>query len=94
MSEIQIRRVHTVSDTDIQALSDVLIDCVEGGASVSFMHPMTREKADVFWRGVASRPWRAVNVFLSLPKIRQANLWAPCRSFSICLRISRIAAMS
>lgn len=28
----------------------VLIDCVEGGASVSFMLPMTRQKAQAFWR--------------------------------------------
>jgi GNAT superfamily N-acetyltransferase len=37
----------------VQALADVLIDCVEGGASVSFMLPMTREKALRFWLGVA-----------------------------------------
>ncbi|PVE22226.1 GNAT family N-acetyltransferase [Microvirga sp. KLBC 81] len=37
----------------IGALSKILIDCVEGGASVSFMLPMTRDKADTFWRGVA-----------------------------------------
>ncbi|MCG7391403.1 GNAT family N-acetyltransferase [Microvirga sp. ACRRW] len=37
----------------IGALSDVLIDCVEGGASVSFMLPMTKDKADTFWMGVA-----------------------------------------
>jgi GNAT superfamily N-acetyltransferase len=30
------------------------MDCVEGGASVSFMHPMTLEKAAAFWRGVAA----------------------------------------
>jgi GNAT superfamily N-acetyltransferase len=34
-------------------LSSVLIDCVEGGASVSFMAPLTRERADAFWRHVA-----------------------------------------
>ena len=34
-------------------LSAVLIDCVEGGASVSFMAPLTRSRADAFWRGVA-----------------------------------------
>jgi len=34
-------------------LSDILIDCVEGGASVSFMAPLTRARADAFWRGVA-----------------------------------------
>lgn len=37
----------------VGALSDVLIDCVEGGASVSFMLPMTWDKADAFWRRVA-----------------------------------------
>ncbi len=37
----------------IGALSEVLIDCVEGGASVSFMAPLTRERADAFWRRVA-----------------------------------------
>jgi GNAT superfamily N-acetyltransferase len=34
-------------------LSAVLIDCVEGGASVSFMAPLARETADAFWRSVA-----------------------------------------
>lgn len=33
-------------------LSAILIDCVEGGASVSFMAPLPRERADRFWRGV------------------------------------------
>jgi GNAT superfamily N-acetyltransferase len=37
----------------IAELSAVLIDCVEGGASVSFMAPLTRERADAFWRRVA-----------------------------------------
>jgi GNAT superfamily N-acetyltransferase len=32
---------------------DLLIDCVEGGASVSFMLPLTRERAVAFWRKVA-----------------------------------------
>jgi GNAT superfamily N-acetyltransferase len=34
-------------------LADVLLDCVEGGASVSFMLPMAREKALRFWDKVA-----------------------------------------
>jgi GNAT superfamily N-acetyltransferase len=37
----------------IGALSSVLIDCVEGGASVSFMLPLTQERADSFWQEVA-----------------------------------------
>lgn len=31
------------------ALSDLLIEAVTSGASVSFMHPLSREKADGFW---------------------------------------------
>jgi len=34
-------------------LAAVLVDCVEGGASVGFMTPLAREKADGFWRRVA-----------------------------------------
>src|SRR5438067_5137359 len=48
-----LRRLDTVDDAHIDALADVLIDCVEGGASVSFMHPLTRDRAVAFWRRVA-----------------------------------------
>ncbi|HEY0748751.1 MAG TPA: GNAT family N-acetyltransferase [Steroidobacteraceae bacterium] len=51
---IHIRPLDVVSEVEIQALSDVLIDCVEGGASVGFMQPLTRVKANAFWRGVAA----------------------------------------
>ena len=37
----------------VEALASVLIDCVEGGASVSFMAPLGRDKASAFWRRVA-----------------------------------------
>jgi GNAT superfamily N-acetyltransferase len=47
------RRLHKVDDAQIDQLADVLIDCVEGGASVSFMHPLTRERAVAFWQRVA-----------------------------------------
>jgi GNAT superfamily N-acetyltransferase len=48
-----LRRLHALEDKHIDALADVLIDCVEGGASVSFMHPLTRGRAVAFWRRVA-----------------------------------------
>ncbi|HSP99263.1 MAG TPA: GNAT family N-acetyltransferase [Candidatus Dormibacteraeota bacterium] len=48
-----LRRVHALDAAQIDALAGVLIDCVEGGASVSFMHPLTRERAVAFWRRVA-----------------------------------------
>ena len=37
----------------IPELSDVLLDCVEGGASVSFMLPMARATAEGFWQRMA-----------------------------------------
>jgi GNAT superfamily N-acetyltransferase len=45
-------------------LADVLIDCVEGGASVSFMLPLPREKALAFWRGVLDGAARGERVLL------------------------------
>ena len=47
------RRLHVVDAAQIDGLADVLIDCVEGDASVSFMHPLSRERAVAFWRRVA-----------------------------------------
>src|SRR5712691_7783093 len=48
-----MRRLHAPDDAQIDELAGVLIDCVEGGASVSFMHPLTRDRALAFWRRVA-----------------------------------------
>jgi GNAT superfamily N-acetyltransferase len=48
-----VRRLHALDDAQIDELADVLIDCVEGGASVSFLSPLTRERAVAFWRRVA-----------------------------------------
>jgi GNAT superfamily N-acetyltransferase len=63
--EARIQRLETFGDREIQGLSDVLIDCVEGGASVSFMLPMTRAKAEAFWRGVAASVARGERVVLA-----------------------------
>ena len=62
---IRIRRLDAIGEREIQALSDVLIDCVEGGASVSFMLPMPRAKAVEFWRGVAGDVTRGERVVLA-----------------------------
>jgi GNAT superfamily N-acetyltransferase len=62
---VRIRRLQTIGDREIQGLSDVLIDCVEGGASVSFMLPMSRAKAETFWRGAAAGVARGERVVLS-----------------------------
>jgi GNAT superfamily N-acetyltransferase len=54
MSGFTVRRLSQVTSREFGGLCEVLIDCVEGGASVSFMHPMTFSKAADFWRGVAA----------------------------------------
>jgi ribosomal protein S18 acetylase RimI-like enzyme len=54
-SMASVRRLHAIDDAQIEALAEVLVDCVEGGASVSFMHPLTRERAVAFFRHVADQ---------------------------------------
>jgi GNAT superfamily N-acetyltransferase len=63
--DIQIRHLHTIGDRELQGLSDVLIDCVEGGASISFMLPMTRAKAEVFWQNTAAAVARGERIVLA-----------------------------
>jgi GNAT superfamily N-acetyltransferase len=50
---IPVRRLLTATDEEVRALAEVLVDCVAGGASVSFMHPLPMAKAEHFWRRVA-----------------------------------------
>ncbi|AWK85319.1 GNAT family N-acetyltransferase [Azospirillum thermophilum] len=40
--------------THIPALTGILLDCVEGGASVSFMAPLDPARAEAFWRQIAT----------------------------------------
>ncbi|WP_441517191.1 GNAT family N-acetyltransferase [Bradyrhizobium sp. 2TAF24] len=49
-----IRRLTALNAHDIAGLAEVLIDCVDGGASVSFMHPLSPEKATAFWHGLTA----------------------------------------
>jgi GNAT superfamily N-acetyltransferase len=50
--------------SQVDALADVLIDCVEGGASVGFMWPLPRDKALAFWRKVIDGVARGERVLL------------------------------
>ncbi len=53
-AELKLRQLDApVADASIAALADVLLDCVDGGASVGFMAPLARSRALAFWRGVA-----------------------------------------
>jgi GNAT superfamily N-acetyltransferase len=59
-----VRRLLQVTDPEITSLAQVLVDCVEGGASVSFMHPLSLDKAMRFWRDVAEAVARGERALL------------------------------
>ncbi|MES2940284.1 MAG: GNAT family N-acetyltransferase [Pseudomonadota bacterium] len=61
---VRLRRLDLASEADLYGLAAVLIDCVEGGASVSFMHPLPQNKAVAFWRGVADSAARGERMLL------------------------------
>lgn len=64
-SEVSVRRLGpNEAAACAEALANVLVDCVEGGASVSFMWPLPRERALAFWRGVAEGVARGERVLL------------------------------
>lgn len=51
--DIPIRRPALLDEPLVRQLTGVLMDCVEGGASIGFMHPLTPERALAFWQRVA-----------------------------------------
>ncbi len=62
---IRIRHLDSLDDPrHLAELSEVLIDCVDGGASVSFMHPLSRASAEAFWRDVGASLGRAERTLL------------------------------
>lgn len=60
-----IRTLHPDEVMDyVGPLADLLIDCVEGGASVSFMLPISRRTALEFWEHVADSVVRHERILL------------------------------
>ncbi|RKI27264.1 N-acetyltransferase [Corallococcus sp. AB004] len=49
---ISIRRLEQATPEEREALAEVLIDSVDGGASVGFLPPLSRDAAGEYWRGV------------------------------------------
>jgi len=54
-----------IADSALDQLADVLVDCVEGGASVSFMSPFSRDSALGFFRKVAGSVAASETVLLA-----------------------------
>jgi GNAT superfamily N-acetyltransferase len=51
---VKVRLAAALTEAEIDGLCEVLVDCVQAGASVSFMWPMTRQKASSYWRDVSA----------------------------------------
>jgi GNAT superfamily N-acetyltransferase len=66
MMNFSVERVNAANERRLEGLVDLLIDCVEGGASVSFMHPLSADKARAFWLGVTDDVRRGLrNLFVA-----------------------------
>ncbi|HEX3501737.1 MAG TPA: GNAT family N-acetyltransferase, partial [Stellaceae bacterium] len=59
-----IRRLATLAAPDIAELAAILVDCVQGGASVGFMQPITAARAADFWRSLAGEVAEGARVLL------------------------------
>lgn len=49
-----IRRATVLDEPLLAGLAALTIDCVDGGASIGFMHPLAPQQALAFWQGVAA----------------------------------------
>jgi ribosomal protein S18 acetylase RimI-like enzyme len=63
MSEIKIAPLNA-SPQIRSALSEILVEAVADGGSVSFMHPLALEVADTFWEGSLAAAARGERVVL------------------------------
>jgi ribosomal protein S18 acetylase RimI-like enzyme len=63
MPEIKIAPL-TASPRIRESLSEMLVEAVANGGSVSFMHPLALETADTFWRGSLASAERGERVVL------------------------------
>jgi GNAT superfamily N-acetyltransferase len=61
--EIRVLTVQTAQDVR-DALVDLLVDSVENGASVNFVWPMTRVKAESWWDGALASHARGERILL------------------------------
>lgn len=59
-----VRRLHAPTLAELDSLAAVLVACVDAGASVGFMHPLTHGRALAFWQGVAAAVLRGERALL------------------------------
>ncbi len=63
MADIQIRALKSSPET-CATLSEMLVEAVTNGGSVSFMHPLPLQTADAFWRDALAAADRGERIIL------------------------------
>ena len=63
MSEIQIKAL-SVSPKICQMLSEIMMEVVANGGSVSFMHPLEQQTAEAFWHHALAAAGRGERIVL------------------------------
>ena len=49
-----VRRLPALTDAHVRELAELLVDCVDGGASVGFMHPLSLARAVQYWNRIGA----------------------------------------
>jgi GNAT superfamily N-acetyltransferase len=63
---IEVRQLNAAAGREhVEALAEVLLDCVEGGASVSFMAPLSKREAERFFEEVTDGVARRDRILLA-----------------------------
>lgn len=61
----RIEQLHSINDeATLDQLCETLIESVAGGGSISFMHPVSREKALAFWKRISESTARGERLLL------------------------------
>ena len=72
-----------VGDSDLRSLALLLVDAVDSGAAVSFLAPLTLERAEDWWRGTTSASHSAAIVLVArdadgiVGTVQLHPAWAP-----------------
>jgi ribosomal protein S18 acetylase RimI-like enzyme len=73
MGDVRVRRAGRDAPT-IRGLIDVLVDCVAGGASVGFMSPLDRSRAELAWRSMLDSAERGERIILVAEDVDTASV--------------------
>lgn len=63
-SPILLRCLTSASPVEVEALISVLVACVANGASVSFMNPLSADRARAYWQGVVADAARGDRILI------------------------------